>query len=823
MNNISKNYTGIEYRPRSYDSKVDTQGQGSAQWLASSILGHLKSWIEANDQICFTRLDNRGIKQITSTGINKEDLDAFIHGAASREVIKSVKEFLKEATNDGIGNLNKTELKYISILIMEAPESLGFIKKLLTSPKLNELLPALATDSGRVIGLESSILETIISLDDARSIIKELGEYPLWRLNRNLLKNILTLPEAAKNLEVLKAFPKLSSTESEMIPKVLALEYPRFVLETLETYPELLENEKLTAGLLDKILESYCPSLVFKTLGEYPDLLKNEKLTADLWDKIWDSKDPRGVLEALGKYPDLLKNEKLTAGLLDKILDLKYPGDVLYVLREYPDLLKNEKLTSGHWDKILASQNPGKVLDTLGKYPDLLKNEKLTAGHWDKILASQDPEDVLNALGKYPDLLKNEKLTSGHLDKILDSQNPAYILDTLGKYPYLLKNEKLTSGHWEAMLSSPDLSKILTNLSALPDLLKDSVALDKVFSAKDILAALEAYRWGKYLKVSTEGYMLPHSNDPKVFLNQDLFLDDPSIKQWNVLTQREGPIDEKDWAIVQTNLADIFDSIYKERDNERERLFRFLGQCMGTADAKTPEGKQMIRKRVDAVVTKLQEYLEQMKTPDLTEEKREQLRKMIGSTLDEMAMGGSACPDNAIVLLRQAENKIKLFENPKYLANVIVNLFKLDSIAEKLIDKDNAENVETYLSYTLKLSKLLGLGISGSMLYGEHYGKTEPFEEALPKLSTAFTPEELIKFTVELPEFRSSMEDAKVKALAAKEQEYLDTYEMDDEGQAAQDRVRIDQELEDIKGSFYAKAARQLFLDAGFFATKKAD
>ena len=159
---------------------------------------------------------------------------------------------------------------------------------------------------------------------------------------------------------------------------------------------------------------------------------------------------------------------------------------------------------------------------------------------------------------------------------------------------------------------------------------------------------------------------------------------------------------------------------------------------------------------------------------NLTQEKREVIRKnLIGHTLDLMAMGGSSCPDDAIVLLRQAENHIKLFENPKFLPNIIVNMFKLDAITQKLTDPNYAENVETYLSYTLKLNGLLGLGIFGSMLFEEHYGKTEPFEQALPKLCTAFTEEQLIKFTVNLKEFENFFEEPEEKALTAKQNEFL--------------------------------------------------
>ena len=96
------------------------------------------------------------------------------------------------------------------------------------------------------------------------------------------------------------------------------------------------------------------------------------------------------------------------------------------------------------------------------------------------------------------------------------------------------------------------------------------------------------------MTVEANGYTLPNSNQPTVYFNLDLLFNDPTIDQWNILPQRDQPIDDKDWAIVQTRLAHIFDSIYKDRDDERERLFRFLEQCMGTADAQKTAANKLL-------------------------------------------------------------------------------------------------------------------------------------------------------------------------------------------------------------------------------------
>ena len=117
------------------------------------------------------------------------------------------------------------------------------------------------------------------------------------------------------------------------------------------------------------------------------------------------------------------------------------------------------------------------------------------------------------------------------------------------------------------------------------------------------------------------------------------------------------------------------------------------------------------------------------------------------------------------------------------------------------------------------------------MIYEAHYGKTEPFEIALPKLRTAFTPEQLIEFTTDLAEFRSFFEKEKETALEAKQEEFLEALDVfreletrspnDPERQQARAETdRLELELKDIENSFFANKARQLFLDAGFFTTQ---
>lgn len=522
----------------------------------------------------------------------------------------------------------------------------------------------------------------------------------------------------------------------------------------------------------------------------------------------------------------------------NKLLASPKADCVLKTLEKYPELVLNDHLTPKLWDKILASPEADRVLRTLGKYSKLLENEQLIPELWDKILASPEADYVLKALGTYPEVLDNEQLTFELWDQLLSSNKPHKIIAFIKKHLSLLQDREIAMEVLVNLGGFPQFIDIVSKFGGLRELMKDAVLWEETLKSKNPSRVLgffiEDRKYGKYITISPEGYSKRDSGEAKVYLNRNQFLNDETIDLWNVLIRRKDEIDEDYWDFVQTDLADVFDKVYQRRDNQRYQLFKFLEQCMETADAeKSWRGFQVVRKRVDAIVNVLKKYLEKTENPDLSKEEKERIEKMmIRPTLDIMAMGGSACPDNAIVFLRLAENHIKLFECPQYLPNIIVNMFKLDSITEMLIDKDNPENVESYLLYTFMLNDLLGLGVSGTMLY-EEIGKIEPFEIALPKLSAHFTEENLIKFTVKLEEFRSFFEEEDKtlnETVEAKKEEYLDADEdyrcAKDypNGPEAQEKLaiteKISKEIESIKNTFFHNKARQMFLDSGFFVTK---
>ena len=173
------------------------------------------------------------------------------------------------------------------------------------------MLSAFADNSGTLIGLDTTILNQIISLDlkNAIAVIKELVDYPLWRLDRGLLQKILAKPYPAESLWI------LNNTSEAFLQKIYDSPNSDKVLRTLKQYPELLRSEKITLEMWEKILTSPDPGELLKDLSK---LLENEKLTKGLLDKIIASSKPDGVLKALETYPKLLENEKLTKGLLDK-------------------------------------------------------------------------------------------------------------------------------------------------------------------------------------------------------------------------------------------------------------------------------------------------------------------------------------------------------------------------------------------------------------------------------------------------------------------------------------------------------------------------
>ncbi|OAI50407.1 hypothetical protein AYO37_01135 [Opitutia bacterium SCGC AG-212-L18] len=344
-------------------------------------------------------------------------------------------------------------------------------------------------------------------------------------------------------------------------------------------------------------------------------------------------------------------------------------------------------------------------------------------------------------------------------------------------------------------------------------------------------------------------------------LNKDLILNDPTMPKWNVLLQREGEIDDTVWNTINDTAHIIFDAVYPDKKAQRKYVAWFLNKCMNTAVAKgSEEGARSIRKRVTACMDYLYDLkLKYDQTHDEVE--KERIKKQIQGGLDLITIGGTECPDRAIVFLTDLENYIKLLKNPKYLPNVMVQMFKFEAIQQALIDplafdEGQGENIESFLAYCAEQNLVLGLGLvakkNETMLH-EDIAKTEPLKDALPKLSKIFNEEKLLNFTANQNAFKLALEKEKEAVLEDLQQQYS---EADDEAQdAANDLLDANHEasvaekagapnamelrakatglnekavdlreksaalakdLEDTERNFYKNKARELFVKAGF-------
>lgn len=186
-----------------------------------------------------------------------------------------------------------------------------------------------------------------------------------------------------------------------------------------------------------------------------------------------------------------------------------------------------------------------------------------------------------------------------------------------------------------------------------------------------------------------------HLNETTIHLNEDSFCDDDLI--WNILIQREGNITNADWELIKANLEDIFDGVFKEMAVKKGLLSNFFAQCMYTSEAQESlAGKQNIMKRVDAIARILGIYFLELKNDQTPDARKIELEKIIQMALDKMVVGGTACPDRAIVHLRETETLLKLFAHPEYTANIFLNMFKLDAIRKQLIDEDQSEILKPF-------------------------------------------------------------------------------------------------------------------------------
>lgn len=317
-------------------------------------------------------------------------------------------------------------------------------------------------------------------------------------------------------------------------------------------------------------------------------------------------------------------------------------------------------------------------------------------------------------------------------------------------------------------------------------------------------------------------------------MDKNLFLNDPTMPKWNVLVQPEEDVDDNTWELNKILLSNIADGVKITNENKRLSMVKFLSQCMLTADARhSATGLQMVRKRVVAIVDYLNALnLKLEKSNDPAE--NELLKKQIEGGLKIMIDGGSACPDRTDVCLTNLENYIKLLQNPKYLPNIMVLMYKFEIIKDYLTDPTQAENLETFLYNCLSLNEVIGLGlkkpgqIQQQMLYSDLAQKM-PVMQMLERLNPGFNIEGALQFTAVQEIFKSIYEQEMTVDQSVMDAGYT-FLEADDEHQAAVNskapQAEIDElyrkaheeklKWENAKHEFYISKAKALFEEAEF-------
>lgn len=466
-------------------------------------------------------------------------------------------------------------------------------------------------------------------------------------------------------------------------------------------------------------------------------------------------------------FPNLMKDNKLQHPILKKMFDFSgYPSDISDIL------LNNSNLWVGN-----NNQN-------------LLLNKALI---W----------EVLDYLNQYPDLFQGEtKLPIPVLKKVLSLTDPISALYFLGENPFLWKGaNKLPDDILLTLVTSPQFEPICSELHEWLPFFQGPYALsiadiEKVFNFReDFNEEFAKFFVEKmtidYLSIQQEAWNL--GKNPFPCLNIERFINDTETDKWNMLPRRHRNITNNDWLMLRGNLKNILAIIYpgdKIESDKKANIINWFEICLTTQDAiKTKQGLETIKHRVASVVDYLGGLTALLDTA-LDEPQMKLLSKKLEAIIDVLDEGGKACPDRAIVALTSAENRIKLFQDPCYISNVLVNMFKLNQIEAKLVNQNQAENLETYLYYTLKFNTILNLSLFTSTMLYEAVAQKQPLGQALSKLVTEFTAENLIGYAANLREFKILFEAEAAIALQKIEQLMNDVCAIPDD-MAIEERTRI--------------------------------
>lgn len=479
---------------------------------------------------------------------------------------------------------------------------------------------------------------------------------------------------------------------------------------------------------------------------------------------------------------------KLPTPILDKIVTSD-PWEALLILRE-----KIPTLPSSHFlDMLYLANYPCNLLiRTTSETTATLTGTNTTTKRSFKYpqLLLDDANDqqiiwgVLYHLGKFPDLyVGDDKLPYETLNGILSLNDPRPILK------FLCTNTHLWQG------ADKIETKMLINLANHPDfkIMEDWFSLFKG-SSKLSNTILNVILNKQSLKVfwphlithiicscykkeqknkSEKGFQGPFLHIEKLCNNFD-------IDKWNILSIRPGNITSNDILVLLQDLGKILDKIYPNGESsKKDSAMKFLPNCLQSDEAHITNGAQIVAHRIASIIDYLGGLTAELNEQFLNKNTAILLMKKIKSIINTIALGGAGCSIIAMDSLTMIENKIKLFQDSKYIPNVIMTMFKLNLIKAKLINQNQQGHLETYRYYTLKFNQILTLCVPTSTVLYEEGAQKKSLGEALSKLIEACSEENLIGYAANLDEFKMLFKAESKNKLQQIQQLMDDVYRID--------------------------------------------
>lgn len=461
---------------------------------------------------------------------------------------------------------------------------------------------------------------------------------------------------------------------------------------------------------------------------------------------------------------------KLSPETLDKIVTSNR-WEAFQILNQLPafssKLLTKLFLANYPYDMLIKREAVFGGTEISFKYPLLMNHDE----H-----GQQPIHKVLCYLSQFPELYEgNDSLPYKTLDTILSLPDPRPILEFLCFNTYLWKgSSKIANNMLLKLITNPRFKFIHEELGLWLSLVSEP-NIDNAF----IEGVLRVKNWSKKIrkKITDTCDKKQSDNAHKSFsLNMNKFFDDPDMDKWNMtrINENNTPAD----AINRMTYSCIFlNAIYSHFTSNKCSLDIFCVKCLQSSDAKEASQPMILR------LVNILDYLDELTHGSITL-KIEASRKFI-AIIDIINIKENICSDGAIVALELAENVAKMFQHPKYMCNIILNMFKLNVIKAKLVNDNHVQNVHTFLYYLIKFNQYFALGHSTKTMAFEEHAQKTPLSEAMAKILDGFTAEDLIGFTANLDVFQLLFE-AEAKNKTTRIRELMnDVYEIDQMGSEA--------------------------------------